>query len=167
MAEVPRRLIIFESEHWTLSHRIDCALPGYLMLGVRAPVSELSSLSQKALEDLGPLLAAAQRALTAILQPDHFYIGRFGHDRGYSIHFHLIPICGWVKERFRADARYDAVRRLGRRSDPEETDGAEMTLYVWREFCESANPPEVVGLSIEDVVTRLRELLAFEDRRAQ
>jgi hypothetical protein len=35
-----------------------------------------------------------------------------------------------------------------------------MTLYVWREFCESTNPPEVVGLSIEDVVTRLRELLA-------
>jgi diadenosine tetraphosphate (Ap4A) HIT family hydrolase len=160
MAEVPRRLIIFESEYWTLNHRIDCALPGYLMLGARAPVSELASLPEKALEELGSRLAAAQRALTAILRPDHFYVGRFGHSAGYSIHFHLIPICGWVKERFRADARYDAVRRLGPRSDPEETDGAEMTLYVWREFCESENPPEVVGLSIEDVVTRLRQLLA-------
>ncbi len=167
MGEVPRRLIIFQSEHWTLNHRIDCALPGYLMLGARASVSELALLPAKALAELGPVLAAAQRALTEILQPDHFYVGRFGHDRGYSIHFHLIPICRWVKERFLTDARYDAVRRLASCSDPGETDGAEMTLYVWREFCESANPPEVVGLSIEDVVTRLRELLAFEDRRAQ
>jgi diadenosine tetraphosphate (Ap4A) HIT family hydrolase len=160
MVEVPRRLIIFQSEHWTLNHRIDCALPGYLMLGARAPVSELSSLSQKALEELGPLLAAAQRALTAILRPDHFYVGRYGHSHGYSIHFHLIPICGWAKERFRADIRYDAVRRLGARSDSNQTDGAEMTLYVWREFCESTNPPEVAGPRVEEVVERLRKLLA-------
>jgi hypothetical protein len=70
-----------------------------------------------------------------------------------------------VKERFLADVRYDAVRRLGPRSDPNETDGAEMTLYVWREFCESKNPPEVAGPSIDDVVHHLRVLLGQQRRR--
>ena len=159
MTEIPRSLIVFESEHWTLNHRVDCALPGYLMLAARAPASDLSSLPQKALDELGPLLAAAQRALTAVLKPDHLYVGRFGHTSGYAIHFHLLPICGWVKERFVADERYDAVRRLDPRTDAGDTDGAEMTLYVWREFCESKNPPEASGPSIDTVVQQLRALL--------
>lgn len=160
MPEIPRSLIVFESEHWTLNHRIGCALPGYLILMARAQASDLSSLSKKALEGLGPLLAAAQQALREILKPDHLYVGRFGHTAGHSIHFHLIPVCGWLKEYFRADVRYDAVRRLGPRCDASETDGAEMTLYVWREFCESANPPKISGPPIDEVVKQLRALLA-------
>jgi diadenosine tetraphosphate (Ap4A) HIT family hydrolase len=160
MAEIPRRLIIFERTHWTLNHRVDCALPGYLMLAARTPGSNLADLPDAALADLGPLLAQAQRALTAILQPDHFYIGRFGHTAGYPLHFHLVPVPGWVKQRFRADARYDAVRALGPRSDPEQTDGAEMLLYIWREFCESGNPPDIAGPSIDEVMQRLRSSLA-------
>jgi hypothetical protein len=29
----PDRLVILQSEHWILDHRVDGSLPGYLMLG--------------------------------------------------------------------------------------------------------------------------------------
>jgi hypothetical protein len=71
--------VILQTEHWVLNHRVDTALPGYLMLGVRIPTNDLSLLGPEALAQLGTLLAGAQKALTAILKPEHFYIGRFGH----------------------------------------------------------------------------------------
>jgi diadenosine tetraphosphate (Ap4A) HIT family hydrolase len=153
-------LFVFESEHWSLGHRRDCALPGYLILSARVPMNDLSSLPPEALRELGQILATAQQALATVLNPDHFYIGRFGHDANHPIHFHLIPICGWLKERFFADPRYDAVRQLGSRFDATGTDGAEMTLYVWREFCERPDPPAVSGPQIDDVVKQLRSLIA-------
>jgi hypothetical protein len=39
------------------------------------------------------------------------------------------------------------------------TDGAELTLYVWREFCESPDPPPISGPSVEDVVEMLRRFV--------
>ena len=134
-------------------------MPGYLILSARLSAQTLVGLPQKALEELGPLLASAQQAITEVLNPDHFYVGRFGHDTSHTIHFHLIPICGWLKERFVADRRYDAVRALGPRLDPTQTDGAELTLYVWREFCERQDPPAASSPQVGDVVRRLRLLM--------
>ncbi|MBP3997955.1 hypothetical protein GZH78_19020 [Pseudomonas fluorescens] len=36
------------------------------------------------------------------------------------------------------------------------TDGAELTLFIWREFGESPTPPAIQGASIKDVTARLR-----------
>lgn len=36
------------------------------------------------------------------------------------------------------------------------TDGAELTLFVWREFGESLTPPPIQGPGIEPVIEQLR-----------
>lgn len=95
-----KHLVILQTEDWVLNHRVDTALPGYLMLGARVPTHDLSLLRPEALAQLGTLLANAQKALTTILRPEYLYIGRYGHSAGYSLHFHLIPICAWVRQLF-------------------------------------------------------------------
>jgi diadenosine tetraphosphate (Ap4A) HIT family hydrolase len=154
--EPPSQLVILRTEHWVLSHRVDSALPGYLMLGARMPANDLSLMPADALAELGPLLARAQNALNAILQPEHLYIGRYGHMAGHALHFHIMPVCGWVKQSFFSDPRYRVLRNFDQPSAAGEPDGAELTLYVWREFCENPVPPPVSGPPIHEVVERLR-----------
>jgi diadenosine tetraphosphate (Ap4A) HIT family hydrolase len=161
--QAPEHLIVTQTDDWILNHRVDSALPGYLMLGARAGGS-LVGMSQRALSQLGVLLAKAQGALEAILAPRHFYISRYGHSAGYSVHFHMIPVCDWVIERFCADPRYRHLESLqtpgyGGGEGRDWADGADMTLYIWREFCESPNPPAIAGPGITEVVERLRSLL--------
>jgi len=158
-----QHLVIHQTKDWVLNHRVDSALPGYLMLGARAPVNDRSLLCPEALAQLGTLLAAAQKALTTILKPEHLYIGRYGHSAGHALHFHLIPICGWVRQLFFDDPRYRVLRTLSHHPaalDADQTDGAELTLYVWREFCESLTPPPISGPSVYEVVERLKVLMS-------
>ena len=50
----PAHLVILETEHWRINHRVDSALPGYLMLGARLPMSDLAAMPEEALIQLGP-----------------------------------------------------------------------------------------------------------------
>jgi diadenosine tetraphosphate (Ap4A) HIT family hydrolase len=160
----PQHLVILQTDHWVLNHRVDSALPGYLMLGARVPTNDLSLMSALALTELGTLLAQAQKALTAILKPEHLYIGRYGHMAGHALHFHILPVCGWVKRSFFADPRHRNLRTFYQPSDAgdavDETDGAELTLYVWREFCENPVPPPISGPPIHEVIEALRGLMS-------
>jgi len=36
------------------------------------------------------------------------------------------------------------------------TDGAELTLFIWREFGESPEPPSIQGPGVEQIIERLR-----------
>jgi diadenosine tetraphosphate (Ap4A) HIT family hydrolase len=153
-------LVVLQTDDWVISHRADCALPGYLMVGARTSTSELFQLPPRALSELGTLLASAQLALNKILNPEHLYIGRYGHMAGYSIHFHVIPVCRWVKQTFFMDPRYRILQQLSDTSCPGETDGAELTLFIWREFCESRKPPAMCGPDVSEVVRTLRTLMA-------
>jgi diadenosine tetraphosphate (Ap4A) HIT family hydrolase len=85
--EIPDQLHVYETDFWLLNHRIDSALPGYLMLGSKLPVGDLSELPDSALAALGPLLAKVQHTLRTKLKPTRVYIGRYGHSPGYPIHF--------------------------------------------------------------------------------
>jgi diadenosine tetraphosphate (Ap4A) HIT family hydrolase len=157
-----KHLVILQTEDWVLNHRVDSALPGYLVLGARMPTNDLSLLRSEALAQLGTLLANAQKALNTLLEPQHLYIARYGHTAGHALHFHLIPICAWVRQLFFNDPRYRVLRTLSSHSatcDADQTDGAELTLYVWREFCESPAPPPISGPSVPEVVERLRVLM--------
>lgn len=153
-------MAILQTEDWSLYHRADSALPGYLILGARMPTNDLSLMSPRALAELGTLLAKAQKALEAILKPEHLYIGRYGHTVGHALHFHIIPVCAWVKQSFFRDPRYRVLKDLSKHSASNETDGAELTLYVWREFCENPDPPPTSGPSVDEVVERLKGLMS-------
>jgi len=159
--EIPDHLIVKEAGHWIINHRMGANLPGYLMIGSRVDTTNLFDLSSAAQSELGVLLAQTQQALSELFQPEHIYIGRYGHTKGHSIHFHVIPIYAWVKDAFLADDQYRVLRSFYTpgvsTSDP---DGSELTLYVWRELCESKNPPPIHGPTVESVISLLKEKLA-------
>jgi diadenosine tetraphosphate (Ap4A) HIT family hydrolase len=157
--QIPPEFLVFDTAHWAVNHRINSALPGYLMVASKRFTGELSELSPEALTELGPLLARVQRAVTRILQPRLVYIGRYGHTPGYPIHFHVIPICEWVEELFWADTRYRLLEKFADSPGQAATDGAELTLFVWREFCERIDPPQIKGPAISEVIESLREAM--------
>ncbi|QXI36747.1 HIT family protein [Pseudomonas xantholysinigenes] len=158
---IPPRLIVHESTHWMLNHRVDSALPGYLILSAKQLTNSLAALPAQALAELGSLQASIQQAIETHLHPQRLYIGRFGHDAGHSIHFHFIPIYAWVETLFWQDDRYRSLQAFGSLDDnTPQTDGAELTLFVWREYCERPDPPLVQGPSIDQAIAGLRTLLA-------
>lgn len=158
--DIPPRFIIHQTEHWTVNHRIDSALPGYLMLGARQMTQSLAQLPAPALAELGVLQARIQQAIETHLHPERLYIGRFGHTAGHAIHFHFIPVYPWVEALFWQDERYRSLQAFGSIDSAQpQTDGAELTLFVWREFCERSDPPQVQGPSVARVIAALREQL--------
>lgn len=159
--DIPSRFIIYESRHWIVNHRMDSALPGYVMLSAKQMTNSLSAFSAQALAELGPLQARIQQAMETLLPPHRLYISRYGHETGYSIHFHFIPIYAWIETLFWQDERYRSLQAFGSiESSEPQTDGAELTLFVWREFCERPDPPAVQGPSVEQTIKMLRGVLA-------
>lgn len=158
---VPTSLIIHETSHWLINHRLDSHLPGYLMLSAKQMTNSLATLPIEALAELGVLQAQIQQAIETHLHPKRLYIGRFGHDAGHSIHFHFIPIYPWVEALFWQDERYRSLQTFGSLpTQSNQTDGAELTLFVWREFCERPDPPPIEGPSIDQAITVLRQALS-------
>lgn len=166
--DIPPRFVIHETRHWLINHRVDSALPGYLMLGAKSMSPSLAALPTEALAELGGLQATLQTTLDEHLQPRHLYIGRFGHQAGHSIHFHFIPVYPWVEALFWSDDRYRLLQTFGSLPDNAlQADGAELMLYVWREFCERPDPPPVQGPGVDEVIATLRSALRGQMGAAQ
>lgn len=151
--------LIAETEGWLVSHRADAALPGYLIVSAKTRVDDLSSTSASALSEIGPLLALAESTLKQTLDARRVYIGRYGHVQGRSFHFHVFPIYDWVEELFWRDVRYRALEQFAEGEGETATDGAELTLFVWREFCERSQPPPIPGPTVSQAIQRLRETM--------
>ncbi len=158
--EIPQRFHIAETNGWLVNHRMNSALPGYLMIASKKSSSDLSDLDEMALQELGPLLALAQSALKRKLSAQRVYIGRYGHTPGYPIHFHVIPIYDWVEDLFWNDNRYRVLAKFAEGPGETPTDGAELTLFVWREFCERVTPPPIEGPSVSEVIELLRKTIS-------
>ena len=175
MFRPPDHLIVCETDQWIVNHRIDSSLPGYLMIGAKAETNILSELPEAALFELGIHLSKIQQILMELFAPSHFYVGRYGHMAGHSIHFHVIPVYDWVAQAFARDERYRILHQFytpGVYDDGSDAifDGAEMTLFIWREFCESKTPPEIIGPSVQEAVrmikTRIGEQADAGNRRS-
>jgi diadenosine tetraphosphate (Ap4A) HIT family hydrolase len=153
--------ILLETEHWRLNHHLASKLPGYLMLGAKVPIHSLADMPEAALAELGGLLAKTQRVMEAQLKPKWLYISRFGHMPGFALHFHFIPVYDWVEDAFWRDERYRSLQHFAAPGHVQtQTDGAELTLFVWREFGESLMPPRVRGDSVAQVIEQLRPSFA-------
>ncbi|WP_448651874.1 HIT family protein [Pseudomonas fluorescens] len=161
--QIDPAFILHETKHWRLNHHLASKLPGYLMLGAKAPIDSLAAMPAAALAELGGLLANTQRVIEAQLQPKWLYISRYGHMPGFPLHFHFIPVYDWVEQAFWQDERYRLLQNFGSQDLAQTlTDGAELTLFVWREFGESLAPPAIRGDSVERVIERLRAALSEE-----
>ncbi|WP_244564044.1 HIT family protein [Ensifer aridi] len=157
---MPSQYQIAHTSGWSVNHRINSALPGYLMIASTKATNDLSDLSAEALRLMGTVFAKVQRALNA-LGARRVYIGRYGHSPGYPIHFHAIPIYEWVEDLLWKDDRYRVLEQFADRPGETPTDGAELTLFVWREFCERADPPPVKGPSVPETIAILRQAIQF------
>lgn len=157
--EIPAQFHVSETSGWLVNHRINSALPGYLMVSSRSFTNDLADLSAEALCELGPLLAKAQHALGKVLGAKRVYIGRYGHSPGFPIHFHIIPIYDWVEDLFWQDQRYRLLQTFAEGPGETPTDGAELTFFIWREFCERAEPPPIKGPSVAETIELLRKTL--------
>ncbi|MGR6656572.1 HIT family protein [Pseudomonas mosselii] len=158
--EIPVEYIVHESAHWVVNHHLASHLPGYLMLGSRAGVASLAELPGEALAEMGLLMGRMQGAMEQELAPKWLYIGRFGHVPGHPLHFHFIPVYDWVEALFWRDERYRSLQQFGSMEQAlSKTDGAELTLFIWREFGESPTPPAVPGRGVPEVIAALRSRL--------
>ncbi|ASW10501.1 HIT family protein [Rhizobium sp. 11515TR] len=155
------QFLIGESDGWLVSHRANSALPGYLMIASKRSANDLFDLPDAALREIGPLLALSQATLKQELGAPRVYIGRYGHVSGLTFHFHVIPIYDWVEKLFWQDARYRILEQFAEGEGETETDGAELTLFVWREFCERLQPPEIEGPNVPETIALLREAMRF------
>ncbi|EIK73836.1 hypothetical protein PseBG33_3199 [Pseudomonas synxantha BG33R] len=155
--QIAPAFILHQTEHWLLNHHQASKLPGYLMLGAKTSVDSLADMPDDALAELGGLLAKVQRVMQAKLQPKWLYISRYGHMPGFPLHFHFIPVYDWVEQAFWHDERYRSLQGFGSQALTKSlTDGAELTLFVWREFGESLTPPPIRGPGVAQVIERLR-----------
>lgn len=165
---VPSNFLLFQTEHWEVIHRPECGLPGYLLMCAKQDTTHLWELAPKALEEMGILLARIQKLMMDALKPTHLYIGRYGHLKGPSFHFHFIPIYDWVVESFMKEERYRVLKQFQYRTDgifvDRQFDASELQLYIWREFCENPTPPKIRGPSIEEMMSLLKsEVSIFLD----
>ncbi|EJC82881.1 HIT family hydrolase, diadenosine tetraphosphate hydrolase [Rhizobium leguminosarum bv. trifolii WSM2297] len=157
--QIPDRFLVAETDGWLVNHRMNSALPGYLMVSSKTDTNDLSEIPDAALRELGPLLATVQGVLKRELEAQRVYIGRYGHSPGYPIHFHVIPIYDWVEELFWKDSRYRVLQNFADGPGETPTDGAELALFIWREFCERAEPPPIQGRSVLQTIDLLREVM--------
>lgn len=156
--DISPHFIIHETNHWIINHHLASALPGYLMLGAKMQTTSLAELPSEALTELGGLLAKTQNIIEQRLRPKRLYIGRFGHEPGLPIHFHFIPVYHWVEDLFWSDARYRLLENFAYvEPGPASTDGAELTLFIWREFGENPTSPNTPSLTVEGVIKDLRD----------
>ncbi len=145
--KIPPELIIHEGSHWVINHRVDTEMPGYLMIGARDnKVRNFSDLSTEALVELGPLIGQATKFVEEELKPKRLFCSRYGYAEGYSIHFHVVPIYGWLEDEFFNDPEYAKLH----------CDGSSLTLFLWREYIESPVKREIKGPLVTDVVKRLK-----------
>lgn len=156
----PEQLVIFETKHWRVDHRCDTIYPGYLMVSAKDPKAVfLSNLSTTAQSELGPLLARTSKLLRECFGALHVYDGRYGHSPGHSVHYHVIPVYDWTVSAYLRDGRYRALQQFygPELSSPEDFDGADMTLFIWRSFAEAGvEAPKIDSLTVDEVVARLR-----------
>lgn len=164
----PADYVIHETDHWWVNHRCDTQYPGYLMLGAKDPVAgTLSKLSPEAAAEMGVLLSEMTRALEDVMKPLRIYTGRYGHQPGHTVHFHIIPVYDWTVSAYWQDDRYRSLQQFYGSgeitSNPDDFDGADMTLFIWRTFAEKGMaPPKIDGPGVKEIVSLLRE--AFSRR---
>ncbi|MHB9022872.1 MAG: HIT family protein [Armatimonadota bacterium] len=160
----PEETIVLTTPHWQVNHRLDVTLPGYLMVGAVDPnATDWADLSPEALAALGGVLADCVQAITECLHPVRVYVGRYGHTPGHTLHFHLIPIYDWLIEAYRQDERYRFLESLYEPSNGTDPDGADLTLFVWREFGERHRIPPY-GLSVAEAISLINQTLQTESR---
>ena len=97
------------------------------------------------------------------------YDGRYGHQLGHTVHYHVIPVYDWTIAAYWQDERYRSLAQFygdGGATPRTDFDGADMMLFIWRTFCErGVTPPRSDAPSAENVVELLRSKFLLRRER--
>jgi diadenosine tetraphosphate (Ap4A) HIT family hydrolase len=97
---VPLPTIIFQDDSICLEASAECAVPGYLILRLRRPVTTWGELAPETAARLGAMLARAAAAVEAATGADRVYVQSFCEvDR--RLHFHIFPRTRWLADVWR------------------------------------------------------------------
>jgi diadenosine tetraphosphate (Ap4A) HIT family hydrolase len=102
---------------------LTCFVPGYLIVTPELPAASLSELERDALASLGPMLAAATRAIEVVIRPQRVYCALFSEET-HSVHFHLFPRSAWLLSQY--TSAHPADREI---SGPRLLDWARRTFH--------------------------------------
>ena len=115
--------LVYTSAYFCVEPCVTCFVPGYLIVTPRLPTASLSELEPGALASLGPMLAAAPRAIEVVVRPERVYCALFAEETR-SIHFHLFPRTAWLLSQYAA-----AHPRICEISGPRLLDWAGRTFH--------------------------------------
>jgi diadenosine tetraphosphate (Ap4A) HIT family hydrolase len=145
--------IIFETDHWVVSHRADSRYPGYLIVASREQPPDLCQLSADALSSLGSVLKDTENLLRSAFSPVKVIFAKLGFTSGLGCHFHAVSVSSGLLAEIAADRDYS-----------DEPDGNDAMLFVNRTYCERAlDPRELYQLtatvsSLRAVVERVARM---------
>src|SRR6266581_870795 len=97
--DVASETSVCSNAHFRIEPCVSCPIAGYLIVSPRLAVSSLSQLSSDAQSLLGTTLAAATRAIEAVVRPEHVYCLLFAEETP-SVHFHLFPRTDWLLSQY-------------------------------------------------------------------
>lgn len=133
---IPVELILNERKFWVVNHRLGCTYPGYLMMASKENVADIRELSAGALAEIGPLLANLEKALIQAYSVTKVVVAKHGFSPGFSCHFHIVPVHGWIMDAIAAHPAYA--------NDP---DGNDVMLYANRELCEKQEEQQALSIA--------------------
>ena len=138
---------IFNTDHWQVTYRRDSRYPGYLIVSSALAASEMTDLSDGALETLGGVLKRCEVLLKKAYDCYKVIIYRFGFSSGFSLHFHIVSVMLKLLSEIAAHPNYAEV-----------PDGNDTVLFLSREYCERPLTLEEQTLQDQSIRT-LRDLI--------
>lgn len=140
----PERNLVVNA-HFRIEPCSSCPIAGYLIVSPRLRVSSLAELSPGAQAALGVTLAAATRAIEAVVHPHRVYCALFAEETG-SVHFHLFP-------------RTDSLLSSYFRAHPNDAEVSGPRLLDWARSTFSASVARDYQQTMRAIFSALHEIL--------
>ena len=138
-----RNLVV--NAHFRIEPCSSCSIAGYLIVSPRVRVSSLAELSPDAQDALGITLAAATRAIEAVVQPRRVYCALFAEETG-SVHFHLFPRLDWLMSSYL-------------RAHPDDADISGPRLLDWARSTFRDPPTDDYHRTTEEIFRVLQQII--------
>jgi len=144
LAGVKHNRTLLQGEHWQININLRYGVTGYLFVTSTGGCSDSFSA----------LPPEACSAVEAVLRPVKVLTGKFGMVPKVPLHFHVLPLLGWILQAFQAAPAYHALQAQNPEGTPVAPDAAELIAFVWRAFCFTGRSP--VAFEAHEVADRLK-----------
>jgi len=133
---------LLQGHFWQININLRFGVPGYLFVTrSQGNNDRFSTTPPHAFSELGKFLGLASTALETCLRPNRVLTGKFGIVSDTPLHFHVLPLHGWILESFENSPEFHCLQSLNPKGYPAQPDAAELIAFVWRAFCHTGNSP--------------------------